>query len=351
MELMLLLLAGGLAGAVALMPNEGDAVEIDTSEADEDTLHLLDEESAGSGSDPSFSFVKGQDTHTMTKLAFQRWEDNTHDGADVTWLDNPPEGAIEEHVVGTAEDDRLGFTIGGFDPEATGEPIGDDFYTPRIATVEAGAGNDRVEGYIPYKHSPDDHAYGIYGGSGDDWLAAERHAHSAAGYGADASSNGVIYGGAGNDSLRGNAAAEIYGGSGDDNFMSFTNANVYGGEGDDHFNLPNAIAARGDWNVLPRVYGGEGEDSFELNPFAANMARISAIHDFETGVDKIYFAEFDPETVVVNETEDGTEIVLHNATKGWDSVIWLEGVSGFTQDDMVFGPYHVFEQIRHPLTK
>jgi Ca2+-binding RTX toxin-like protein len=182
-------------------------------------------------------------------------------------------------------------------------------------TVHGGGGNDTIHGGGTTE-SPgvaaaflarDDLADLLIGGAGDD----------------------VLIGAGGDDTLRG--------GTGDDLlFGDWGNDLLVGGAGDD--TLHGGLGA-------DRMIGGEGRDVFAFGMVAAPAAfgfeagtgaERDVVVDFTRGEDLLRFEAISPDAVSWIERANGTLLRIA-APDGSVGEVWLRGVAGLDQTDLVFG--------------
>ena len=245
-----------------------------------------------------------------------------------------------------ADDDNGNDTIkGGFGDDIIYGEGGDD-------NLSGGFGNDYIYGgdgdNIIFGNAGDDSLHGgsgtdfISGGDGDDYIT------SGSGYGDD-----ILIGGKGNDEIHGSYSPnyadgsihyieKLYGGEGDDILRGVRNENyLYGGEGDDY------LVFGEDTDVLS---GGEGSDIFA---FEFLRTGDNTITDFEQGLDKIYF-EFDDHSSIqtFDSVQEGaasgskvgyTHDLVSNQTNvhaiydsSYDFNITLDGIFDLTDSDFIY---------------
>lgn len=179
--------------------------------------------------------------------------------------------------------------------------LGDD-------NIRSGAGNDNLEGnggndYLESGIGDDT----LKGGEGDDSLLA-------------GSGNDVLYGEKGNDYISAfDGDDSLNGGEGNDNMR--------GGEGND-----TLVGAPGS----DTMYGGGGADRFVMQ----NSASVEFIGDFENGIDKIDFSQFNFTDLndMITKTTITSARGLTTITLDSDTSVLVKGLalSDITSDDFVF---------------
>tara|TARA_R110000796_G_scaffold96719_1_gene203225 strand:- start:682567 stop:690534 length:7968 start_codon:yes stop_codon:yes gene_type:complete len=178
------------------------------------------------------------------------------------------EETVIHHVIGP------GYEIVRFEGTDGNDTIEIIVDGPSITYVDAGAGNDIIEGSderdIIVGGDGDDTINGnagddwLHGGSGNDTINGNGGIDLIAGGNDDdfiegGTQNDIIYGGAGNDIIYGRGGQDkLYGGDGDDQLFSETDTfgdDLYGGDGNDLLDFDTRLS---------RGFGGKGNDHIIL---------------------------------------------------------------------------------------
>ena len=169
-------------------------------------------------------------------------------------------------------------------------------------------------------------------GGGDDLVFA--------GYGAD-----TVLGGAGNDTIYGSGTTSAPGGSAAFYARDDLVDRLDGGAGDDVISGGTGDDVLRGGLGADRLQGGAGADLFVFGMTAAPAAfgfdagagaARDVVLDFTQGEDHIRLEAISPSAVTWVERGAGTLVVVA-APDGTRGEIWLSGVQGLTEADLIFG--------------
>lgn len=248
-------------------------------------------------------------------------------GADVIW------GNAGGDILRGGNDDDYLYGEEGNDLAIGGK--GNDYIldTSGADTLRGSAGNDTVASYHSRNGDAEqnqDAASVLYGGAGNDVLRGSANDSLYGGRDNDGlfaqGENSFLYGGSGNDWLGDSTNTEtainnthFFGGRGDDTIVSYgNNFEARGGVGDDTFVfgafvidnifVDRTIIGGSEGNI----YGGEGNDIFHFN--TANLSETSTyvdvtIHDFTLGDDSIMLAGHAMDAFTIENNAQGDAVL------------------------------------------
>lgn len=199
-----------------------------------------------------------------------------------------PQPPVASTSAATSEAGRSGiYKSGGNGAELKGTPAGDFLEALHNSAIYGGDGDDTLKGGIGSK---------LFGGAGDDNLTGRARSE--------------LYGGGGNDTLTAGGSSVLNGGEGDDVLTSFNHSTLNGDEGNDVLSAYNSS----------KISGGDGND------------RLSAYHgsSFDGGPGDDSIAGYN-DSVVVDENGDNHVSTYRDSTiytgSGDD---WINAYSGAT---------------------